>query len=153
APGLGQGVTMNENWTKNDPDEVARAQAVWDALLAGDFATVIDSNAENVVYDNGPGAGPWRHVEGRDKFVEMALNFMPLFGDTWRQVGSCIFANDEFAVTLVAETGRHGVSDDVFDNRAIYVSRFDKDGKTDRVWTVDLDSEDMERFWERNPVN
>jgi hypothetical protein len=63
-----------------------------------------------------------------------------------------VFANEEFAVTPVAETGTHGESGDMFDNRAIYISRFDKDGKTKRVWTVDLDSEEMERFWQRNPV-
>ncbi len=143
---------MNENWTKNDPNEVARAQAVWDAVLAGDFSVALDAQNDDVVFENGPGAGPWRRTEGKDAFVDMAMNFIPLFGDTWKQVGTCIFANDQFAVTLVAETGTHAASGDVFDNRAIYVSRFAKDGTNDRVWTVDLDSEDMEAFWQRNPA-
>jgi carbamoylphosphate synthase small subunit len=125
---------------------------VWDALLSGDFDTVIDANSDAVVFDNGPGAGPWRHVEGKDAFVEFAASFIPIFGDTWKQVGTCIFANAQFAVTLVAETGTHAVSGDEFDNRAVYVSRFAADGTTERVWTVDLDSEAMERFWQRNPV-
>jgi ketosteroid isomerase-like protein len=142
---------MNETWTRNEPAEVTRVQTVWDALLAGDFATVLESNADNVIYENGPGAGPWRRTDGKDEFVDMAMKFVPLFGDTWKQVGTCIFANDQFAVTLVAETGTHAATGEAFDNRAVYMSRFDKEGKTDRVWTVDLDSEAMEAFWERVP--
>jgi hypothetical protein len=144
---------VNENWTTNDPNEVARVQTIWDALLAGDFSVALDSNGDDVIYENGPGAGPWRHVEGKDAFVDMAMNFIPIFGDTWKQVGRCIFANEQFAVTLVAETGTHAATNDAFDNRAIYVTRFAKDGTTDRVWTVDLDSEDMEAFWQRNPAS
>ena len=143
---------MNEDWTTNDPREVARVQEVWDALLAGDFTTALDSNSDAVIFENGPGAGPWRRTEGKDAFVDMAMTLIPIFGESWKQVGTCIFANEQFAVTLVAETGNHGESGDVFDNRAVYVSRFDKDGRTERVWTVDLDSEDMEQFWQRNPV-
>ena len=143
---------MNENWTSNQPKHVARTQGVWDALLAGDFAAALDSNTDCVIFENGPGAGPFRRTEGKDGFVEMAMKFIPIFGESWKQVGTCVFANEEFAVTLVAETGKHKDSGDQFDNRAIYISRFDKDGKTERVWTVDLDSEDMERFWERNPL-
>jgi hypothetical protein len=81
----------------------------------------------------------------------MSLKFIPTFGDTWDQVGTCIFANEQVAVTLVAETGTHATSGDAFENRAVYIRRFDSDGKADRVWTVDLDSEDMEHFWQCNP--
>lgn len=142
---------MDENWTINDPQHVERTQTVWNALQAGDFATALDSNSDDVIFENGPGAGPWRRTEGKEAFVDMSLKFIPIFGETWDQVGTCIFANEQFAVTLVAETGTHAESGDTFDNRAIYVSRFEEDGKADRVWTVDLDSEDMEQFWRRNP--
>jgi ketosteroid isomerase-like protein len=143
---------MDDHWTINDAGHVARVQSIWDALDAGDFATALDSNTDNVIFENGPGAGPWRRTHGKNEFVEMSMQFIPTFGDTWKQVGTCIFANEQFAVTLVAETGRHAESGDAFDNRAIYVTRFADDGRTERVWTVDLDSEDMERFWQRNPV-
>jgi hypothetical protein len=96
--------------------------------------------------------GPWRHVEGKEAFLEMYGGFLPIFGDSFHQTGRCIFANKQFAVTLVSETGRHDESGEVFDNRAIYITRFDKDGKTERLWTVDLDSEAMEQFWESNPI-
>ena len=144
---------MDDAWTNKEPEHVARVQSVWDSLVAGDFAAALDSNNDGVIFENGPGAGPWRRTEGKDAFVDMAMKFIPIFGESWKQVGTCIFANEQFAVTLVAETGTHAGSGDPFDNRAVYISRFTKDGKTERVWTVDLDSEDMERFWQRNPVD
>ncbi|HEY7137242.1 MAG TPA: nuclear transport factor 2 family protein [Acidimicrobiia bacterium] len=143
---------MDDSWTVNRQDEIERLQGVWDALGAGDPGPAIESQADGVVFDNGPGAGPWRHTEGQPAFLEMFAAFLPVFGESFHQTGTCIFANEQFAITLVAETGEHASSGDVFDNRAIYVTRFDADGKTDHVWTVDLDSEDMERFWQRNPV-
>ena len=33
---------------------------------------------------------------------------------------------------------------------AIYIGRLDADGKADRLWTVDLDTEHCEDFWRRN---
>ena len=143
---------MNENWMVNRSEDVERAQGVWDALAAGDPAPALDAQAAGIIFDNGPGAGPWRHTEGQAAFIDMIGGFLPIFGESFHQVGTCIFANEQFTVTLVAETGDHAKSGDVFDNRAIYVSRLDADGKIDRVWTVDLDSEDMERFWQQNPV-
>jgi hypothetical protein len=35
---------------------------------------------------------------------------------------------------------------------AVYISRLQPDGKTDRMWTVDLDSEHCEDFWRKNPA-
>lgn len=58
------------------------------------------------------------------------------------------FADD--VINLIHETGEaHG--GDKFDNLAVYVSRVRPDGKTDRLWTVDLDAEHCEEFWEKNP--
>jgi hypothetical protein len=143
---------MNESWTVNEPDALARDQAIWDALASGDAGPALDSHAPGVIFDNGPGAGPWRHTEGREAFVELMMKFLPIFGDSFHQAGTCVFANEQFRIALVAETGRHATSGDVFDNRAIYISRLDADGNVERVWTVDLDSEAMEEFWGNNPV-
>jgi hypothetical protein len=143
---------MDDKWAVNDPAEVSRAQAVWDALANGDPTPALATQSEGVIFDNGPGAGPWRHTEGQEAFLEMYGQFLPVFGESFRQEGTCVFANEQFSITLVGETGVHAQSGDVFDNRAVYVSRYGPDGHTERVWTVDLDSEDMERFWDRNPV-
>jgi len=146
-------LAVDENWTQNDPAAVERTQAIWDALAAGDPGPAFEINSDDVVFDNGPGAGPWRHTEGKAEFVDMTMAFFPLFGESFRQEATCIFANEQFTIALVAETGEHAESGDVFDNRAVYVSRIGADGKVDHVWTVDLDSEAMDRFWLRNPVD
>ena len=149
---FGHSVAMDENWTVNNLEDMKRTQAVWDAFADGDPGPAVEAQTADIIFENGPGAGPWRRAEGRAAFFEMMAGFYPIFGESFRQVGTCVFANEQFTITLVAETGEHAKSGDVFDNRAIYVSRLDADGKTERVWTVDLDSEDMEQFWERNPV-
>lgn len=143
---------MDEIWKVPERAEEIRAQSVWNAMGDGDPMPALDALTDDVVIDNGPGAGPWRHVEGKGAFLEMYGAFLPIFGETFHQSGKCIFANNQFAVTLVTETGRHTESGEVFDNRAIYITRFDSDGKTERLWTVDLDSEAMEQFWESNPI-
>ena len=41
---------------------------------------------------------------------------------------------------------------DQFDNLAVYIGRLRPDGTTERLWTVDLDAEHCEAFWEKNPA-
>jgi hypothetical protein len=48
---------------------------------------------------------------------------------------------------LVHETGTLP-NGDIFDNRAIWISRISPEGQSERIWTVDLDSEKCESFWE-----
>jgi hypothetical protein len=55
------------------------------------------------------------------------------------------------AVALVVETGK-APSGDVFDNMAVYVYRFNAEGKINRFWTTDLAHEDLEELWRRNPI-
>lgn len=129
------------------PNQV-RAQEVWDALARGELAG-LDDQAEGIVVENGPGAGPWRVVEGKDAFVNFVLQFIPFFGGTWHQDGHCLYADDRCVISLVHETGT-APSGDQFDNMAIWINRLDGDGLTDRLWTVDLDQEHVTAFWERN---
>lgn len=125
-----------------------RAQETWDALARGELAG-LDDQAENIVVENGPGAGPWRVVEGKDAFISFVLEFIPFFGDSWHQEGRCLYADDRCTISLVHETGT-GPGGDTFDNTAIWISRIDADGKNDRLWTIDLDQEHVTAFWQRN---
>ena len=134
-----------------DHPNLERAQATWDAVANGDSAAGLGDMGENIVIENGPGAGPWRHIEGRDAFVEFALSFVPLYGDTWHQDGRCVYADDRISISVVRETGT-APSGDTFDNLAIWITRAGPDGPTDRLWTVDIDQEACENFWHRNPV-
>jgi hypothetical protein len=127
---------------------MVRAQEVWDAVAKGEVAG-LDDFADNIVVENGPGAGPWRVVEGKEAFFTFILKFMPFFKGTWHQDGRCIYADDRCTISLVRETGT-GPEGDAFDNMAIWISRIDTDGKTDRLWTVDLDQESVTAFWDRN---
>ena len=133
-----------------DHPNFINAQAAWDAIGRGDVD--LDAFTDDMVVDNGPGAGPWRHLEGKEAFFTMFMKFVPYFQGTWHQEGRVIYADDATVVSLVHETGT-APSGDVFDNRAVYVSRLDSDGKTNRIWTTDVDHEAMEEFWKRNRID
>ena len=127
-------------------------QNAFDAMANGDVAAAFDILSDDIVIDNGPGAGPWRHLEGKVAFFTMAMQFIPIFQGTWEQTAKCVYADDDMAVALVKETGT-APSGDQFDNMAVYVYRFGADGKVNRLWTTDLAHEELERFWERNPIS
>lgn len=77
------------SWTQPRTRRLGRGRALaagrhwdgtaWDAVAAGDYVTAINDYAEDIVVDNGPGAGPFRHVEGRDAYIAAAFEFIPLF--------------------------------------------------------------------------
>jgi ketosteroid isomerase-like protein len=129
---------------------MALAQSAWEAVAKGDYRLAFDALADEVIMENGPGAGPWHRARGKDDVALLLLEFGGHFGETFRQDGSCVFADDRMAICLVHETGT-SQSGDPFDNMAVYVSRLRPDGLTDRIWTTDLDSEHCEDFWRANP--
>ncbi len=47
-----------------------RTQAVLDAVRKGDYAPAFDLYADDILMENGPGAGPWHRASGKD---DMAL--------------------------------------------------------------------------------
>jgi hypothetical protein len=124
-----------------------RVQAGWDGLAAGDMTAAAELTATDVKMIHGPGAGPFAGPgRGMDRMLEMALYFDEMFGGTFHQRGTCLYADEDVAVALVQETG---TSQDggVFKNRALWINRFGAEGKVDYVWTVDLDEEAMHEFW------
>jgi len=127
-----------------------RTQAALDAAREGDYGPGFESFVDDVLVENGPGAGPWHRARNKDDLALLLLEFSASLGDTFHQDGRCIYADDRVAINLIHETGR-APSGDPFDNVAVYVSRLRPDGKTDRLWTVDLDTEHCEEFWKRNP--
>jgi ketosteroid isomerase-like protein len=137
--------TANEEGTTMDTTNQDRIEHGWARIAEGDLSVAFDMLADDVIFENGPGAGPWRLVEGKDALIAMFFGFAAHVRE-FHQEGHCIYADEEKAISLVHETGL-GAGDAVFDNRAVYVMRFRIDGKVDRVWTVDLDTEAMLRFW------
>lgn len=127
------------------------AQAAWDAAATGDYGPAFAALSDDVRMENGPGAGPWHQASGKDDVALLLLEFGLHFGDTFRQVGRCIFADDRTSISLVHESGVASTGG-AFDNLAVYVSRLQSDGLTDRIWTTDLDAEHCEEFfWRANP--
>jgi hypothetical protein len=128
-----------------------RANAALDAARQGDYGPAFDSFTDDVIVENGPGAGPWHLARGKDDLALLLMEFAAALGDTFHQDGRCIYADDRVSVSLIHETGKSATGDP-FDNLAVYVSRLEPDGKTNRMWTVDLDAEHCDQFWKRNPA-
>jgi hypothetical protein len=131
--------------------DLASVQGLLDAAEAGDYGPVFESFAENIIVENCPGAGPWRHAEGLDEFAQVLLEFSAFFNGTFHQRGRCIYADERVVISLIEESGTT-TAGDTFENLAVYVTRMGTDGKGDRLWTVDVDSEACVEFWARNPV-
>ncbi len=127
-----------------------RAQAMLDASRGGDYGPAFDNFADDIVMENGPGAGPWHRACGKDDLALMLLELAGSLGDTFHQDGRCVYADDRVSISLIHETGT-APSGDGFDNLAVYVGRLRPDG-TERLWTVDLDAEHCEAFWQKNPA-
>ena len=127
-----------------------RAQAALDAARQGDYAPAFDAFTGDILLVNGPGAGPWYRARGKDDVALLLVELSSSLGETFHQDGWCVYADDRVAISLVHETGT-APGGDRFDNVAVYISRLRPDGKTDRLWTVDLDAEHCEAFWEENP--
>jgi hypothetical protein len=97
-----------------------------------------------------PRRRPWHRARGKDDLALLLLEFAACFGGTFHQDGRFVYADDRVAISLIRETGT-ALSGDQFDNLAVYVNRFRPDGKGDRQWTVNLDAEHCEAFWQKNP--
>ena len=131
--------------------DIPSVQAMLDAAETGDYGPVFESFAPNIIVENGPGAGPWRHAEGRDAFADVLLEFSAFFNGAFRQHGRCIYADNRVVINLIEERGCTAAGD-TFENLAVYVTRVGADGLSDRLWTVDVDTEACVGFWARNPV-
>lgn len=127
-----------------------RTQAILDATRAGDYGPSFDSFADDIIMENGPGAGPWHRAENKEDLALLLLEFAASFGDTFHEDGNCIYADDRVAISLIHETGT-APSGDSFDKLAVYVGRISPDRKIDRLSTFDLDAEHCEEFWRKNP--
>jgi hypothetical protein len=131
--------------------DIASVQQSLDAAEAGDYGPVFESFADNIIVENGPGAGPWRHAEGRDEFANVLVDFSAFFNGTFLQRGRCLYADDRVIISLIEESGST-TAGDTFENLAVYVTRIGADGRVDRLWTVELDTEACIEFWSRNPI-
>jgi hypothetical protein len=142
-------MTQLTNPTTHNHPNFDRAQAALDASRQGDYGPTFEALADEIILENGPGAGPWRVARSKEDMGLMLLEFSAALGNTFRQEGRCVYADDRVIINLIHETGKAPNGDEL-DNLAVYVCRLRPDGQTDRMWTVDLDTEHCEEFWQRN---
>jgi ketosteroid isomerase-like protein len=115
-----------------------------DAVLAGDFATVVDALRPDFVNLNDIGAGPWREAHSRDEFLTLFGEFAGVFDGTFNLQILDALGYDDHVVLVFHETGiAQGNS---FDNRAIYLIGL-IDGKWASLRTMDMDIDNIQRFW------
>jgi ketosteroid isomerase-like protein len=125
-------------------------ESALEAVRNDDYGPAFDGFTDDVIVENGPGAGPWHRAQGKDDLAVLYLEFADALNGTFHQDGHCVYADDRVAIARIHETGK-SPSGDAFDNMAIYVYRFGPDGKVNRLWTTDLDAEHCEEFWSKTP--
>lgn len=59
-----------------------RTEAIHDATREGDYAPAFESLADDIIVENGPGAGPWHHATNKDDFALLLLEFASYCEDT-----------------------------------------------------------------------
>lgn len=77
--------------THNHPN-FDRAQAASDAGRLGDYGPTFDMLADEIILENGPGAGPWRVARGKEDMALGLIEFSAALGNTFRQDGRCVYA-------------------------------------------------------------
>ena len=88
----------------------------------------LSTYSDDIVMDNGPGAGPWHRGRGKDDMALMLTEFAGFFGNTFHQDGRCVYADDRMAICLFHETGT-GPGGQPFDDVAVSPSVFVRTGK------------------------
>ena len=64
-----------------------RTQAALNASRQGDYAPAFDALTDDVLMENGPGAGPWHRARGKDDLALLLLEFASSLGETFHQDG------------------------------------------------------------------
>ena len=82
AGGRSRHVSQQGGKMTNHPN-FDRAQAMLDATRRGDYAPAFGNFADDIVMENGPGAGPWHRARGKDDLALMLLELAGSFGDTF----------------------------------------------------------------------
>jgi hypothetical protein len=127
-----------------------RTQAALNAARQGDYAPAFDAFTDDVLMENGPGAGHWHRARGEGRPGAAAARVCALAGRDLpprRPVRLCRRPRGY----LADPRDRYRPERRPLDNLAVYISRLRPDGQTERLWTVDLDAEHCEAFWAKNP--
>ena len=98
-------MTQPRNTTTCNHPNFDRAQAALDAARQGDYGPVFEVMADEIILENGPGAGPWRVARGKEDMGLLLLEFSAALDNTFHQDGHCVYADDRVMVNLIHESG------------------------------------------------
>jgi ketosteroid isomerase-like protein len=130
--------------SREHPNAIA-FRGLIDAIARGDVAALHAALHEDFVNLNDIGAGPWRECYGRDAFFSSFGQFVEYLEGTFAQEIMDVLGYDDHVVAIVHETAtRRG---HVFDNRAVYLLKI-VDGTWRSLRTMDMDHDNIIRFWE-----
>lgn len=116
------------------------------AANAGDFEAADALTADDIVWINDIGAGPWRELIGRDAVFEFSMAWQTLFDNTWTYDILDACGSDSSVVLVMRE---HGTArGHHFDNHTLYHFSLDADGKVTRIQTYDRDRDAIAAFWD-----
>lgn len=127
-----------------------RFRAAFDALWTdGDMQPMIDNTADDHLWINDIGAGPWRHLQGKDESLAFALWWTDFFEGSFRHELIDVCASDDRVIEVLREVGEK--EGHVFDNLALYVYEIGPDGRATTLRTFDRDREAVDEFWSHFP--
>ncbi len=117
------------------------------AALDEDWDTVLATYSPDIVWMNPVTAGPWAgRFEGIEAVATMFAEYTAFFEGSFAPEVIDVCASPERSVALVVERGVK--AGHVYENRAMWTSLFDDDGRIIEVVTVDRDLESAKAFWD-----
>lgn len=123
-----------------------RIRSLWQAANAGDPNVADELIADDIVWSNDIGAGPWPELVGKEACLGFALAWQELFGFTFTYDVLDACGSDSSVVLVLRE---HGTArGHKFDNQALYHFTLDPDGKVARIQTYDRDRDAIVAFWQ-----
>ncbi len=128
----------------------AHFRTIFEALwVDGDMQPMIDGTADDYDWHNDIGAGPWRHLRGKEEALAFSMWWMTFFDGTFRHELVDVTASDDRVIEVLREVGEK--DGHVFDNLALYVYELGADGRAVALRTYDRDREAIDAFWAHFP--
>ena len=122
-----------------------RISSLWNAANAGDQEAADGFVADDIVWLNDIGAGPWREVVGKQACLEFGLAWQVLFDFTFTYEVLDACGSDTSVVLVLREQGT--ARGHHFDNQALYHFTLDDGGMVTRIQTYDRDRDAIIAFW------
>jgi ketosteroid isomerase-like protein len=127
-------------------ENATRCRVAFEALWQNaDLEPTLALLADDVVWINDIGAGPWHEFHGKQGVLDLFTGWMAFFDGGFEHRLIDICASDHTVIEILHEVGT--ARGQRFDNLAYYHFELDDKGLISHVHTVDRDRENIEAFW------